>query len=571
MSRFGDGFLGGIFVGDVVFNQDPQKWGRVQVRVEEVYGDKDETPDEFLPFGYVMSLGGGFHDGGSHLIPPIGTTVYVMFEHGSKQRPVVMGGAIKEPEANSYGEDGVSMGKWESKGTLSDIPKEGQKPTVTVNGKEKSAGPSEPTLMVLYKTPKGATVYMEEKDEGEFLRIVDRSGQGIEFSSPVTTSANAGNEERREKRNKFDSDGTAYADLVNSKATVKLIDIAGQNIHFIGEDGKERVLITNRDRAGTSRGASTGPGGTPANTTGIGQELIMDMTAGAEHITLIDKDGQQLRFDAANKDIYLEGHRDWLIDITRDVIENIGRDETVIIGRDKKLTVGNNDDETILNNKTKSVSGNEADSIFGNLTHSVFGNETETVLLNKTKSITGNETDLVMGNQTESFLQNLTKTVILSDTETIMLSKLKTVFGTETQTILVNLLKTVTGLETEFTGLGRTMTVTTLLSVIAGSFSLLITGAGAATATGASVDMSTTFKTLTLITTDPVASLKLGSAGAAQSLVLGDIFLALFNIHTHDYLDVFVGSPPAGAIKTTTIPNQLMVPATHLSTIVKTA
>lgn len=86
-----DGVLAGFYIGDVVFNKDPEDRGRLQVRVEEIYGTQKETADELLPWARPIMQGGGFHDGGSKLVPPIGSTVAIIFEQGSKRRPAYLG------------------------------------------------------------------------------------------------------------------------------------------------------------------------------------------------------------------------------------------------------------------------------------------------------------------------------------------------------------------------------------------------------------------------------------------------------------------------------------------------
>lgn len=76
--------------------------------------------------------------------------------------------------------------------------------------------------------------------------------------------------------------------------------------------------------------------------------------------------------------------------------------------------------------------------------------------------------------------------------------------------------------------------------------------------TPAFIEIDGATQEMTLSTTD----LKLGGAGAAQALVLGTAFLALFNSHTHAGVTVGAGvtGPPA----------PLMVAGTHTSTVSKT-
>jgi len=113
----------GIYVGTVEYNQDPYHWGRVQVRIDEIYGTSEQTPSNLLPWARVIQFGGGFYDGGSHVIPPVGATVAVIFEHGDIALPYVVGGVPKKPTSSyRYGVSGESMGLWNPSETDSDVP-----------------------------------------------------------------------------------------------------------------------------------------------------------------------------------------------------------------------------------------------------------------------------------------------------------------------------------------------------------------------------------------------------------------------------------------------------------------
>lgn len=68
----------GIYGGVVMNNGDPMAQGRVQVRVPSVLGGAGSWAMPCREFG-------------SKAVPPIGTTVWVMFENGDVNHPVWIG------------------------------------------------------------------------------------------------------------------------------------------------------------------------------------------------------------------------------------------------------------------------------------------------------------------------------------------------------------------------------------------------------------------------------------------------------------------------------------------------
>lgn len=274
----------GVYVGDVVYTRDPNHLGRIQVRVYEVYGGPEDIKDIQLPWAALCSLFGGFYDGGSHIPYPKGSTVLVVFEQGDRQRPIVLGGMPKYPDYKDkkkwqYGTKGESMGEWEPNELEVDIPKEVR-------------DDREETKAILFKTPKGATLIIEEQDEAEHIRLIDRSGQVIEMSSPVTSQANEGNGAQRGLKNSISGDQLAYADMVGEKATMSLVDLAGQYIRMTAKNGEEKIEVYGCKRQG----------GEPP------QVITILNSPGSEEIRIQDRKGQRivLKNGGANKHILLQ-------------------------------------------------------------------------------------------------------------------------------------------------------------------------------------------------------------------------------------------------------------------------
>ena len=83
-------------------NDDPKKRCRLKVKIPQVYGEKCTAKDD-LPWAWnCLPYGGSRKDGHSYgliMLPPIGASVWVMFEQGDPERPVVMGYWYGEKDA----------------------------------------------------------------------------------------------------------------------------------------------------------------------------------------------------------------------------------------------------------------------------------------------------------------------------------------------------------------------------------------------------------------------------------------------------------------------------------------
>ena len=74
----------GKFRGVVVDNNDPNQLGRLTARVPDIFGD--ETSGWALPATPYAGDGVGLY-----LIPPVGASVWVEFEHGDPEYPIWSG------------------------------------------------------------------------------------------------------------------------------------------------------------------------------------------------------------------------------------------------------------------------------------------------------------------------------------------------------------------------------------------------------------------------------------------------------------------------------------------------
>ena len=280
----------GIYRGYVEYINDPLQVGRVKVRILSLYGMPDQTPTEGLPWAYVTAPFGGGHDFGTKIIPPVGTTVYVMFEAGEKEYPVVVGTWDGNPP------DYTPMGR-NSKGTL---------PTGKIS---MSATPSEPWLAppgpdspkefllqrnnsperyIPFKSPKGAVIDIEDRDEAEHTNIVDRAGQGLFMDSPVKESVpdgslfpgNKGNQAQRGLRTALTGDAVPLESSIANESSVVLVDLGGQSITLHTKDSANSIVLSSKQgeiKAPTVGGNKEVPGVSNA---------VLELAGGHKVITL---------------------------------------------------------------------------------------------------------------------------------------------------------------------------------------------------------------------------------------------------------------------------------------------
>ncbi len=86
------------WTGKVVNNLDPQRLGRVQIRVIGFY---ENLSDSWLPWA-IPDIGYIGGKNGSQIIPEVGTMVRGYFDHGDIQKPIYNGLAFNEANSNSF-------------------------------------------------------------------------------------------------------------------------------------------------------------------------------------------------------------------------------------------------------------------------------------------------------------------------------------------------------------------------------------------------------------------------------------------------------------------------------------
>lgn len=164
--------LGGIYRARVEDNVDPLFIGRVRVRVPLLHRMESNggTPKNLLPWASVCSNNGAGYNYGSFIVPEIGEYVYVMFEDGDKEKPVVIGSVFGTDSTmvKKYGSE-ETTGVWEGVVGANEVPIESQR--------------SHPSHKMLYKSRQGSMIYVDTDDKTNSLAMEDMNGQKVKLSS----------------------------------------------------------------------------------------------------------------------------------------------------------------------------------------------------------------------------------------------------------------------------------------------------------------------------------------------------------------------------------------------------
>ena len=255
----------GFYRARVELTRDPKKMGRVKIRIPHLHGFlPEEGGDEgkyFHTSELPWALPGDFscagYDYGQHMVPHVGTFVWVAFEAGDPDKPIYFGGIPyrESDQDKKYGhiDDAPNkinadhpdfMGETYYAGSEGSCPKD-----VYELDEEERETTEDITRQVVYKSVKGHAIVADDTDEKENFTFIDRVGQMLKFVSPFTKDANKGNKERRELRSSYLED-TIHSDDPESyrgKAVLLLKDMDNQIVRLVAEQDRDKIEIMSRD------------------------------------------------------------------------------------------------------------------------------------------------------------------------------------------------------------------------------------------------------------------------------------------------------------------------------------
>lgn len=246
--------LFGLYTGYIEWVNDPEQRGYVKVRIPDLDGYPNDVDTEGLPWAEMVNMFGGGHDYGSIMIPPVGSSCYVMFKGGEPTLPVVIGTWGANPDNDTFMLR-ESTKKYPA-GPISMSPSPSE-PWIATEGSDQPKEylqqvDNRPERYVPFKSVKGATIDIEDRDEVEHTRIVDRTGQGLFISGGVkakktgTEPANLNNEAQRGLRNALDGTALPIESTINEEGSIALIDIGSQSISLVSKKDANKIKISSK-------------------------------------------------------------------------------------------------------------------------------------------------------------------------------------------------------------------------------------------------------------------------------------------------------------------------------------
>jgi len=258
----------GFYRARVELTRDPKKQGRVKIRIPHMHGIlPDEGGDEErcfrtseLPWAMPGDFSCAGYDYGQHMVPHVGTFVWVGFEAGDPDQPIYFGGIPYREggEDKKYGHidnvpDRINEDHPDFMNHATEpyyVGSDGSyiREVYELDGQERETT-EDVSRQVLFKSVKGHAIVADDTDEKESFTIMDRLGQMIKFISPVTYDGNEGNEERRGIRTSYNED-TLHSDddeIEDHKAILMMKDIDNQIIRMVAEEEKDKIEVMSRD------------------------------------------------------------------------------------------------------------------------------------------------------------------------------------------------------------------------------------------------------------------------------------------------------------------------------------
>jgi len=285
-------------------NNDPERLGRCRLEIPAVLGTGEEN---WSDWAYPCFPYGGNEDVGIFLVPEEGASVWAEFEGGNLQYPIWVGVWLAKSNPGEQPKESERLCDSVTCQDCEDQLEHQPNPTDDAEHK-KYHGHSPyycPRRKVLLKTETGHTIVVDDKDEEEFLKIIDRAGQILHMDCKVKKDVQAGNSKRRETKDAEQGDQLSIdSDIKDNKAKIEMTDLCRQYVRWEAWKDQEKIHIQScdKERARWQKILiDTTKSQEKVHIWGLcgTQEILIDSTAGMEMIRLTDKAGQVVIMDAA--------------------------------------------------------------------------------------------------------------------------------------------------------------------------------------------------------------------------------------------------------------------------------
>lgn len=158
-----------FYLATVVNTNDPYKLGQIQIRIPSIHGvsksQKYYLADNSLPWARPALYQGAGNDMGQFIVPAKGTVVFVSFEYNDLNKPIYFGGLYTLKYGTKTINDNSNIYYGQELDTYTDDR--------ITDLEDKSA------QYVIFKSLKGSTIIIDDKDGHESIKIIDAAGQQI--------------------------------------------------------------------------------------------------------------------------------------------------------------------------------------------------------------------------------------------------------------------------------------------------------------------------------------------------------------------------------------------------------
>ena len=295
----------GKYRGFIRDNNDPERLGRCRLEVPAVLGS---GPDHWSDWAAPCFPYGGNDDLGMFMVPPEGASIWAEFEGGDPQFPIWSGVWLAHSNPGEQPEESKRLCHNPLCHDCEDAKDHASNPIDAAEHTRFHGHPPYycPRRLVLLKSETGHTIVCDDRDQEEFLKILDRAGQGIHLQAHVKRDVQVGNTKRRGTREAENGDQIDLAtDVEDQRAKIEITDLSRQTLRFDAWHDHEKITIQSNDKT-RSRWQrlvfDTTKGREKITISGLGgtQTIVVDGTEGRERIQIRDKAGSMIRMDGVS-------------------------------------------------------------------------------------------------------------------------------------------------------------------------------------------------------------------------------------------------------------------------------